>query len=161
MRMIQFQVVDADGDECIVGPDTVIRCDESPLLAGPGIGRMEFVGYENIGGLTAQIKQIRDIVELPLVQNIRLVKPPGILLSGLPGTGKTMLARAVANETGVFLQEIDCKQIRSCPYNEALVSLTRAVEEATQKAPSIVLFDDIDAIAAKQDNVRFNFDLSC
>ncbi|XP_029656103.1 transitional endoplasmic reticulum ATPase-like [Octopus sinensis] len=117
------------------------------------------VGYENIGGCRKQLAQIKEMVELPLrhpqlFKTIGVKPPRGILLYGPPGVGKTLIARAVANETGAFFFLINGPEIMSKLAGESESNLRRAFEEAEKNAPSIIFIDEVDAIAPKREKTH-------
>jgi transitional endoplasmic reticulum ATPase len=135
---IQFQAIEIDPmDYCIVGPDTVIYCDGEPIKNSETENNE--IGYDDVGGCKKQLFQIRELVELPL-RHPQLfstvgVKPPrGILMYGPPGSGKTLIARAVANEAGAFLFVINGPEIMSKLSGESESNLRKAFEEA-EKIP--------------------------
>ncbi|MEM3568475.1 MAG: CDC48 family AAA ATPase [Candidatus Jordarchaeales archaeon] len=120
--------------------------------------RVPKVSYEDIGGLSEEIKKIREMVELPLrfpeiFQRLGIEPPKGVLLYGPPGTGKTLLAKAVANETDAHFISISGPEIMSKFYGESEERLREIFEEAKKNAPSIIFIDEIDSIAPKREEV--------
>ncbi|MEW4449745.1 CDC48 family AAA ATPase [Qipengyuania sp. JC766] len=116
------------------------------------------VNYDDVGGIGDTIQQLREMVELPLRYPelfIRLgVDPPkGVLLHGPPGTGKTRLAQAVANESDAEFFTINGPEIMGSGYGESEKRLREVFEEASRTAPSIVFIDEIDSIAPKRGQV--------
>lgn len=86
-----------------------------------------------------------------MFKNLGIKPPRGVLLYGPPGSGKTMIARAVANETGAFFFLINGPEIMSKMAGESESNLRRAFEEAQKNAPAIIFIDEIDSIAPKRD----------
>ncbi len=116
------------------------------------------VNYDDVGGMGDTIQQLREMVELPLRYPelfIRLgVDPPkGVLLHGPPGTGKTRLAQAVANESDASFFTINGPEIMGSGYGESEKRLREVFEEASRSAPAIVFIDEVDSIAPKRDRV--------
>jgi len=114
------------------------------------------VTYEDIGGLTDEVKKIREMVELPLKHPELFTKlgidpPKGVLLHGSPGTGKTLLAKAVANETNAHFIHLDSPSVMSRYVGDAEKRIRDIFEEAEKNAPSIIFIDEIDAIAVKRE----------
>lgn len=117
------------------------------------------VNYEDIGGLGDEIKKVREMIELPLkhpeiFQKLGIEPPKGVLLHGPPGTGKTLLAKAVASETNSHFILINGPEVISKFYGESEANLRKKFEEAEQNAPSIIFFDEIDAIATKREETK-------
>ena len=115
------------------------------------------VTYSSIGGLKQQIEILKDTVEMPLLRPHLFVrfgmKPPrGVLLYGPPGTGKTLLLRAVANETKAHVITLNGPSIVSKYQGETESTLRSIFAEATQRQPSIIFIDEIDALAPKRGN---------
>jgi len=159
MRAVEFKVVETDPEEyCIVAPDTVIHCEGEPIKREDE-DRLDDVGYDDIGGVRKQLAQIRELVELPLrhpqlFKNIGVKPPKGILLYGAPGCGKTLIARAVANETGAFFFLINGPEIMSKLAGESESNLRKAFEEAEKNSPAIIFIDEIDSIAPKREKTQ-------
>lgn len=134
-RPVEFKVVGVEpGEFCIVAPDTVIHCEGEPVKREDE-ERLDDAGYDDIGGCKKQMGQIREMIELPLRHPALFktlgVKPPrGVLLYGPPGSGKTLIAKAVANETGAFFFLINGPEVMSKMAGEAESNLRRAFEEA-------------------------------
>ena len=116
------------------------------------------VTYDDIGGMAGTIDQLREMVELPLrypelFQRLGVDPPKGVILHGPPGTGKTRLARAVANESDASFHLINGPEIMGSAYGESEQRLRQVFEEASKNAPSIVFIDEIDSIAPKRGQV--------
>jgi transitional endoplasmic reticulum ATPase len=159
MRGVEFKVVETDPAEyCIVAPDTEIFCEGEPINREDE-ERLDDVGYDDVGGVRKQMAQIRELVELPLrhpalFKTIGVKPPRGILLYGPPGSGKTLIARAVANETGAFFFLINGPEIMSKLAGESESNLRKAFEEAEKNAPAIIFIDEIDSIAPKREKTN-------
>merc|ERR1712070_970953 len=160
MRTVEFKVVEVDPPEYgIVAQDTVIHCEGEPIQREDEEGNLNEVGYDDIGGCRKQMAQVRELVELPLrhpqlFKSIGVKPPRGILLYGPPGSGKTLIARAVANETGAFFFLINGPEIMSKLAGESESNLRKAFEEAEKNSPSIIFIDEIDSIAPKRDKTN-------
>jgi transitional endoplasmic reticulum ATPase len=117
------------------------------------------VTYDDIGGMGDTIRQLREMVELPLrypelFTRLGVDPPRGVLLHGPPGTGKTRLARAVANESEAEFFVINGPEIMGSAYGESEKKLREVFAEATKAAPSILFIDEIDSIAPSRDKVH-------
>ncbi|KAK2663709.1 hypothetical protein Ddye_002283 [Dipteronia dyeriana] len=159
MRSIEFKVIETDpGEYCVVAPDTEIFCEGEPIKREDE-ERLNEVGYDDVGGVRKQMAQIRELVELPLrhpqlFKSIGVKPPKGILLYGPPGSGKTLIARAVANETGAFFFLINGPEIMSKLAGESESNLRKAFEEAEKNAPAIIFIDELDSIAPKREKTH-------
>ena len=116
------------------------------------------ISYEDIGGLSREIREIREMIEVPLrhpelFSRLGINPPRGVLLHGPPGTGKTLIARAVASETDANFISISGPEIVSKFYGESEQRLRQIFEEAAKAAPSIIFIDEIDSIAPKREEV--------
>jgi transitional endoplasmic reticulum ATPase len=116
------------------------------------------ISYEDIGGLAREIRQIREMIEVPLrhpelFSRLGINPPRGVLLHGPPGTGKTLIAKAVASETDANFISISGPEIVSKFYGESEQRLRQIFEEAARDAPSIIFIDEIDSIAPKREEV--------
>ena len=159
MHPVEFKVVEMDPSPFgVIAPDTEIHCEGEPVKREDE-ERLDDVGYDDIGGCRRQMGQIREMIELPLRHPTLFktlgVKPPrGVLLYGPPGSGKTLIARAVANETGAFFFLINGPEIMSKMAGESEANLRKAFEEAEKNAPAIIFVDEIDSIAPKRDKTN-------
>jgi transitional endoplasmic reticulum ATPase len=120
--------------------------------------RLPTVTYEDIGGLNETVPKIREMIELPLrrpevFERLGVEPPKGVLLHGSPGTGKTLIAKAVANESGANFISVAGPEIMSKWYGGSEENLRKIFEDAEKNAPSIIFIDEIDAIAPKREEV--------
>jgi len=146
----------------MIKPETALLISETALHISEHItedeGRgVDSVKYEDVGGLHKEIKEIREIIDLPLkhpslFNKLGITPQRGILLSGPPGCGKTLLARAVANENEAYFISINGPEIMSKFYGESEKRLQKIFINAEKKSPSIIFIDEIDAIAPKRDS---------
>lgn len=142
----------------IVHIDTDTEIELRPDYEEPRESRRADVTYDDIGGMSGTIDQLREMVELPLrypelFQRLGVDPPKGVLLHGPPGTGKTRLARAVANESDANFLLINGPEIMGSAYGESEKRLREVFEEANKTAPSIVFIDEVDSIAPRRDRV--------
>ncbi|MEK6660574.1 MAG: CDC48 family AAA ATPase [candidate division NC10 bacterium] len=150
----EFTVLEtAPGGPVIVRPTTVLRVRqaEGPVEASK-------ISYEDIGGLRREIQRVREMIELPLkypevFERLGIGAPKGVLLNGPPGCGKTLIARAVANETDARFFAVSGPEVIHKFYGESEAKLRKLFEEAERQAPSIIFLDEIDAIAPKRETV--------
>uniref|UniRef100_A0A915IP63 AAA+ ATPase domain-containing protein n=1 Tax=Romanomermis culicivorax TaxID=13658 RepID=A0A915IP63_ROMCU len=160
MRSVEFKVIEVDPSPyCIVAPDTVIFCEGDPVKREDEDEKVDDIGYDDIGGCRKQLAQIKEMVELPLrhpqlFKAIGIKPPRGILLFGPPGCGKTLIARAVANETGAFFFLLNGPEIMSKLAGESESNLRKAFEECEKNSPSILFIDEIDSIAPKREKTH-------
>src|SRR5579875_2494411 len=153
---LTFQVIGVTpaADAVLVTQKTVFHIAEK----GETLRGVPQVTYEDIGGLTDEIKKVREMIELPLrhpeiFEKLGIEAPKGVLLYGPPGTGKTLLAKAVANESNAHFISISGPEIMSKFYGESEARLREIFKEAREKAPTIVFIDEIDSIAPKREEV--------
>lgn len=131
-----------------------------PATQDPMVQKMELIEkpnekYSDIGGLEAQIQELKETVELPLLKpelfkKIGIDPPKGVLLHGAPGTGKTLLAKAVANETqAAFIRLIGSELVQKF-IGEGARLVREIFEFARENAPSILFIDELDAIGSRR-----------
>jgi transitional endoplasmic reticulum ATPase len=116
------------------------------------------VTYEDIGGMRDVIQKVREMIELPLrhpelFERLGVEPPKGVLLYGPPGCGKTLLAKAVANESGANFISISGPEVMSKWYGESEKRVRDIFDDAEKNAPSIIFIDEIDALAPKREEV--------
>lgn len=154
-QAIPFTVVQVRPQGVIMITDeTAITISEKPTEQS----KLPRVTYEDIGGLKQVIEKVRELIELPLrhpelFKRLGIDPPKGVLLYGPPGVGKTLLAKAVANETDAYFTSINGPEIMSKFYGESEQRLREIFEDAKKHAPAIIFIDEIDAIAPKRDEV--------
>lgn len=133
----------------------ILQDDADPMVSVMKIDKAPTESYSDIGGLEQQIQEIKEAVELPLThpelyEEMGIKPPKGVILYGAPGTGKTLLAKAVANQTSAsFLRIVGSELIQK--YLGDGPRLCRQIFQiAGENAPSIVFIDEIDAIGSKR-----------
>jgi transitional endoplasmic reticulum ATPase len=153
---IKVVVVSTDPEGIVtVGDTTEVNIIEE---APKDLRMVPRVTYEDIGGLSEEIKRVREMIELPmkhpeLFERLGIDPPKGVLLHGPPGTGKTLLAKAVANESGVNFVSIAGPEIMSKFYGESEQRIREIFQQAEKEAPSIIFIDELDSIAVKREEV--------
>jgi transitional endoplasmic reticulum ATPase len=126
--------------------------DVSPSAMREVMLEVTHVTWQDVGGLEGAKQEVREAVELPLTDRDRFddlgINPPrGVLLFGPPGTGKTLIAKAVANESGANFIAIRGPQLLSKWVGESERAVREVFKKARQVAPSIIFFDELDALA--------------
>ncbi len=152
---LKFMVIQTDPKQAVIVTENTEVILSSKAVDTPEEKVID-VTYEDIGGLTDEVKKIREMVELPLKHpelftRLGIEPPKGVLLHGAPGTGKTLLAKAVANETNAHFIHLDAPQVMSKYVGEAEKKIRDIFEEAEKNAPAIIFIDEIDAIASKRE----------
>ncbi len=115
-------------------------------------------GYEQIGGMARQIAAVHEMIATPLLRpelfaRLGVPAPRGVLFSGPPGSGKTLLARTVARQTGASFFQIDGPEILSKHYGESEAALRQVFEAAGRSQPAIVFIDELDSLAPRRDGL--------
>lgn len=157
-QQVKFVVVSTTpAQTCIVSEETEVMVNSKSVEVSEET--VPDVTYEDIGGLTDEVKKIREMVELPLkhpeiFDKLGIEPPKGVLLHGPPGTGKTLLAKAVANESEANFILLNGPEIMSKFYGESEKKIRDIFEDAEKNAPSIIFIDELDAIAPKREEVQ-------
>lgn len=133
----------------------VLSPPKDPTVYGMEIIESPSVDYDQIGGLEAQIQELKETVELPLIKpeafaKVGIEPPKGVLLYGPPGSGKTLLAKAVAKRTEATFIRIVGSELVQKYIGEGARLVRELFEMAREKSPSIIFIDELDAIAAKR-----------
>ena len=132
----------------------ILPKESDPFIRGMEIiNNLIDVSYDHIGGLNEQIQEVREVVELPLkkpelFKKIGIEPPKGVLFHGYPGTGKTLLAKAVAHETNTTFIKVIGSELVQKFIGEGAQYVREIFNLARQKAPSILFIDELDAIGA-------------
>ena len=142
----------------IVHIDADTKVELLPEFTEKAGERRADVTYDDLGGMRDAIDALREMVELPLrhpelFQRLGVDPPKGVLLHGPPGTGKTRLARAVANESDAQFFHIAGPEVMGSAYGESEKKLRELFEQAAKQAPSIIFIDELDSIAPKRGQV--------
>lgn len=163
----QFFVNVAAGCEQLAAGDSVL-CEQKNLMALKKVPAMKkfdiekfviiekpTVSWEQIGGLANQVRDIKEVIELPLqkpelFKKVGIEAPKGVLLYGPPGTGKTILAKAVAASTNSTFIEIVGSELVQKFIGEGAKLVKEVFQLAREKAPAIIFIDEIDSLAAKR-----------
>ncbi len=151
-RDVLFRVLAVAPDQAVADYETKVVLRTSMLP--PGVAA-NLVTFEDVGGLRDEITQIRELVECPLLyprvyDQLGIEAPRGILFHGPPGVGKTYLARALANEVGAHFLYVNGPEVLSSVQGGTEANLRSIFEEAMENAPSVVMIDEIDAIAPER-----------
>ena len=156
--VVPFVVTKTDpGGVVIITHRTQIDVSEKPVRISD-ISRVPEVTYEDIGGLQEETRKIREMIEIPMkhpevFEKLGITPPNGVLLYGPPGCGKTLLAKALANEINAHFLVINGPEIMSKYYGQSEENLRNVFDEAEKNAPAIIFIDEVDAIAPKRENV--------
>ena len=140
----------------VTGDTEIFIKDES--IDEEDVGQSAGITYEDIGGIGLQLQKVREMIELPLkhpelFRRLGIDPPKGVLLHGPPGTGKTMIAKAVATETNAHFQSINGPEIISKYYGESEKQLREIFDEAAANSPAIIFIDELDSICPKREEV--------
>ncbi|MBS3749346.1 MAG: CDC48 family AAA ATPase [Candidatus Thermoplasmatota archaeon] len=144
-------------EHAIIQQTTNVKISEKPTK--PEEQKIPKISYEDIGGLNDEIKQVREMIELPLkhpelFEKMGIEPPKGVLLHGPPGTGKTLIAKAVAHESNANFFTLSGPEIMSKYYGQSEENLRNIFNEAIESAPSIIFIDEIDSIASKREETH-------
>jgi transitional endoplasmic reticulum ATPase len=167
-----FDMALGDGDRVSVDLPTGRRVDLTVVKTGPTAAGLigdatrivietpaeVIAGFEKIGGMARQVAAVHEMIAAPLLrpelfQRLGIAAPRGVLFTGPPGSGKTLLARAVAQQTRAAFFQIDGPEILSKHYGESEAALRQVFEAATRAQPAIIFIDEIDSLAPRRDGM--------
>ncbi|MDZ8025315.1 MAG: AAA family ATPase [Nostoc sp. DedQUE11] len=139
--------------------DAATPMDNADDVTTPSANKNSKASWQGVGGLGDVLKEIRELVEIPLKRPDLLVKlglepPRGVLLVGPPGTGKTLTARVLAEELELNYIAINGPEVMSKYYGEAEARLRSIFEKATRSAPCLIFIDEIDSLAPDRSQVE-------
>jgi len=122
-----------------------------PLVSLMKVEKVPDSTYDMIGGLDQQIKEVKEVIELPIkhpeiFESLGIAQPKGVLLYGPPGTGKTLLARAVAHHTDCCFVRVSGSELVQKYIGEGARMVRELFVMAREKAPSLIFIDEIDSI---------------
>ncbi|WP_102134593.1 proteasome-activating nucleotidase [Candidatus Methanomethylophilus sp. 1R26] len=134
-----------------------------PVVSGGEILEKPTITYKDVGGLSKQMRELREAVEDPLLRpelykKVGIEPPKGVLLVGPPGTGKTLMAKAVANATNATFIRLVGSELVQKYIGEGARLVRELFELAKEKAPSIIFIDEIDSVGAKRADVATSGD---
>jgi len=159
IQPIRFIIINTNPNTaCIITEKTQLVLNNKAVDVAEESGIPQ-ITYEDIGGLTDEVKKIQEMVEVPLkhpeiFERLGIEPPKGVLLHGPPGTGKTLLAKAVATESEANFMLLNGPEIMSKFYGESEKKIRDIFDEAEKNSPSIIFIDEIDAIAPKREDVQ-------
>ncbi|WP_135853616.1 proteasome-activating nucleotidase Pan2 [Halorussus salinus] len=142
---------------------TVLEAEKDARAQAMEVDESPEVTYDQIGGLEEQTREVREAVEQPLenpeqFETVGIEPPSGVLLHGPPGTGKTMLAKAVANQTDATFIKMAGSELVQKFIGEGAKLVRDLFELASQREPAIVFIDEIDAVASKRTDSKTSGD---
>jgi transitional endoplasmic reticulum ATPase len=155
ITQIKFLVVNSNPNQpCYISENTEVTLN--PKAVEVSDETIPELNYEDIGGLSEEIKKIREMVEIPMkhpeiFEKLGIEPPKGVLLHGPPGTGKTLLAKAVASESDANFILLNGPEIMSKYYGESEKKIRDIFDEAEKTSPTIIFIDELDAIASKRE----------
>ena len=128
---------------------SAVVSDGDPLTREDDDDALNEVTYDDVGGCDKAVELVRELVEMPLrhpelFSAVGIPPPHGLLLHGAPGSGKTLLTRAVACETGVYVKVINGPEVMSRKSGESESNLREAFEDARRNAPAIIVIDEVN-----------------
>lgn len=133
----------------------ILPREVDPMIQSMADEKPQDVDFDSIGGLTEQIREIREVIELPIknpeiFKRVGIKPPKGVLLYGPPGTGKTLIARAVAATMDVTFLRVVCSALIEKYIGESSRMIREMFSYARTKAPCIIFMDEVDAIGGKR-----------
>ncbi len=157
-----FHIVRTEPDRpVIIHPETLLTVENARggAVSQASSAEEDIVTYDDLGGMEREVARIREMIELPLTHpeifdRLGMTPPKGVLLHGLPGCGKTLLARAVAHEADAAFIYVSGPEIIQKFYGESEAQLRKIFDDARKRAPCIIFFDEIDSLAPKRDRVE-------